>query len=101
METKSRSFVKAVSYRIYSSVITAGLVYLFTGQAFLAVGIGVTELVVKIFTFFLHERIWAMIRFGQQIHPLAEFKVSKPLTQHDKQEIEKKLSELGYLGEGI
>ncbi|MBM3877570.1 MAG: DUF2061 domain-containing protein [Verrucomicrobia bacterium] len=101
METKSRSLAKAVSYRIYSSVITAALVYIFTGIASLALGIGVTELIVKVFTFFLHERIWTFIRFGQNTHPLAEFKVSKPLTQHDKQEIEKKLSELGYLGEGI
>jgi adenylylsulfate kinase len=101
METKSRSFAKAVSYRIYSSVITAALVFIFTRRFALAVGIGVTELVVKVFTFFIHERVWALIPYGQQKHPLAEFNVSKPLTQQDKAVIEKKLSEMGYLGEGI
>ncbi len=101
METKSRSFAKAVSYRIYSSIITAVLVFAFTGRMVLAIGIGVTELVVKVFTFFIHERVWALIPYGQEKHPLAEFKVSKPLTKQDKVEIEKKLSEMGYLGEGI
>ena len=102
METKTRSFSKAISYRIFSSlIVTPGIVYLFTRQGTLALGIGVTELFVKVFTFFLHERIWTLIPYGNESHPLAEFPVNKALTTQDKQVIEKKLSEMGYLGENI
>jgi uncharacterized membrane protein len=97
METKSRSLVKAVCYRVYSSLITSGIVFAFTGKATLAFGIGVTEMCVKICTFFLHERFWALIPFGVARHPLAQFEVTKPLTEEHRLIIRAKLSELGYL----
>ncbi len=98
METRTRSFVKAISYRLFSSlIVTAGIVYLFTGQRRLAFGIGLTELVVKVFTFFLHERVWTWIPYGRGAHPLAMFQLKKPLSGPDEQIIRAKLKELGYL----
>jgi len=101
METKTRSLLKSVSYRVFASIVTALLIFSFTGKLLLAVGLGVLDSVVKILVFFLHERMWSTISFGRVKHPLAEIQVSKPLTQEDKKVIESQLKNMGYLGENI
>src|SRR5262245_59170986 len=100
METHARSLVKAISYRCFSSlVVTSSIVYVFTGQWQLSLGIGATELVVKIFTFFLHERAWAFIPWGRERHPMVNIPIKRPLSIEDRKEVEKKLTEMGYLGD--
>src|SRR2546421_13048130 len=101
METKSRSFLKSLSYRVFASIVTAGLVFIVTHKWLLAIGLGLLDSTVKILVYFLHERLWMTIPFGRIKHPLEEFEVSKPLTQEDKKVIEGKLNEMGYLGENI
>jgi uncharacterized membrane protein len=64
-ETKARSFAKAVSYRIVSSLITGGLVFGATRRGGLAVGVAGVESAVKVFNYFLHERLWGLIAFGR------------------------------------
>ena len=93
--------MKSVSYRVFASIVTALLIFSFTGKLLLAVGLGVLDSVVKILVFFLHERVWSTISFGRVKHPLAEIQVSKPLTQEDKKVIEAQLKNMGYLGENI
>src|SRR2546429_450274 len=100
METHARSLVKAVSYRcVYSLVVTSSIVYVFTGKWQLSLGIGVTELVVKVFPYFLHERVWSLIPFGRETPPLAMFPLKRPLSSEDEQIIREKLKDMGYLGE--
>jgi len=101
METKTRSFLKALSYRVFASIVTALLVFSFTGKLLLAVGLGLLDSAVKILVFFLHERMWSSISFGRVRHPLEEIEIRKPLTHEDKQAIKSKLDEMGYLGENI
>ena len=102
METHARSLVKSISYRCFSSlIVTSSIVYLFTGQWQLSLGIGATELIVKVFTFFLHERIWTLIPYGHTEHPLVGIEIKRPLSPQDRKELEKKLTEMGYLGENI
>jgi uncharacterized membrane protein len=101
METKKRSLLKSVSYRLFASIVTATIVYLATGQLLLAAGLGALDSVVKILVFFLHERLWMLIPFGRIKHPLEEIQVNKPLTQEDKKIIEAQLKNMGYLGENI
>jgi uncharacterized membrane protein len=101
METKTRSLLKSVSYRVFASIVTAVLIFSFTGRLLLAVGLGVLDSVVKILVFFLHERMWMAIPFGRIKHPLEEIPVRKTLTDEDKQAIKSKLDEMGYLGENI
>ena len=60
MESKTRSLLKFVSYRVFASIVTALIVYAATGKLLLAVGLGVLDSTVKIFVFFLHERLWTM-----------------------------------------
>ena len=101
METLSRSFLKALSYRVFASCVTAVLVFAATHRWLLAIGLGLLDSAVKLFVYFLHERLWTVIPFGRQRHPLEHFPIRKPLSDADKQLIESKLSELGYLGENI
>lgn len=101
METKARSLLKSISYRVFASIVTAGIVYCFTGKLLLAVGLGVLDSTVKILVYFLHERLWALIPYGRIKHPLEEFPVNKPLTEEDKKILEEKLKNMGYLGENI
>ena len=69
METNSRSFAKAVSYRVFGSLSTAALVYFFTGSPKVSIGAGVLDSLVKIVLFFLHERVWQRIPYGRSKSP--------------------------------
>ena len=63
-----RSWVKALSWRAVATATTMALVYGFTGQLKLMVGVGSLDLILKLVFYFLHERAWNMIRFGRTIH---------------------------------
>jgi adenylylsulfate kinase len=65
METKLRSLLKAVSYRTLGSLATAGLVLVMTNRVRLALSVGVLDSVVKVFAYFVHERLWARIPLGR------------------------------------
>ena len=92
-----RTILKAITWRIIATGTTAGLVYLFTGELELAIGVGVLEVTLKLAFYYLHERGWAAIPWGKVEHPLADRPVKKPLLPEDKQLIEAHLKELGYL----
>jgi uncharacterized membrane protein len=62
-----RSLAKAVTWRITGTVDTFLISWLITGQALIASGIALTEIMTKIFLFWLHERAWNRVKWGQQI----------------------------------
>ena len=98
-EAHVRSIMKAVSYRLGAAVVTTSIAFVFTRRIAISVGIGAAEAIGKIILYYLHERLWSLVRFGQAKHPLSFLDVSKELTEHDKQIITEKLKELGYIGE--
>jgi uncharacterized membrane protein len=61
-----RHILKAISYRIYSTSITIGISYLVTGNLTAATTVGLFDFIVKLFTYYAHERIWYHIPFGIQ-----------------------------------
>jgi uncharacterized membrane protein len=63
---KLRHVVKSISYRIYSSCITIAIATLVTGDTTTAFAIGSVDFFVKIFTYYIHERVWFHIPFGLQ-----------------------------------
>lgn len=63
-ETALRSFVKAYSYRFCGSLTTVIISYAITGHSVISLTIGATELVIKPFIYWLHERGWSRIRWG-------------------------------------
>jgi uncharacterized membrane protein len=65
-ETAVRSLVKAYSYRCCGTLTTIIISYVITGQFILSLGIGATEMVIKPFIYWLHERVWSRVRWGQK-----------------------------------
>jgi uncharacterized membrane protein len=64
--TKSRSFVKALSYRIWGTLSSVAVAYVITKNASLSITIAFWETVVKIFIYYAHERGWNMIQWGRK-----------------------------------
>jgi uncharacterized membrane protein len=96
-ESRLRSVLKAISWRILASVITGTLVYLFTGKGELAVGVGLLDSAVKIIVYYFHERLWQVIPIGRKKHPLEDIEVRGPIEDEDKEKIREVLKDLGYL----
>lgn len=61
----SRSIVKAISWRMTGTVDTVVISWLVTGKLTFAITIGSVELFTKIMLYYLHERMWDRISFGQ------------------------------------
>ena len=66
MENRKRSFTKAISWRILASITTVILVFLFTKNLTISLGIGAVELVVKMMLYYVHERAWNKIGWGKE-----------------------------------
>ncbi len=64
-ESHTRSLVKAVSYRVISTVVMMIIGWLITRQMKLALFIGFGDAAVKIGLFYAHERLWNRLRFGR------------------------------------
>jgi uncharacterized membrane protein len=65
-ETAWRSLVKAYSYRCCGTLTTIAISYIITGQFIVSLGIGATEMVIKPFIYWCHERVWNRIWWGRQ-----------------------------------
>ena len=98
-EAHIRSILKAVSYRLLAAIVTTTIVFVFTRKIALSLGVGAVEAVAKIICYYMHERFWSFIKFGQSKHPLSSLPVNRPLEEKDMEEIKKKLKELGYISE--
>ena len=61
-----RSLAKAVSWRVTGTIDTFLISWLITGQVLLASGIALTEIMTKIFLFWMHERVWNKISWGRK-----------------------------------
>jgi len=64
-DKRSRSLLKAISWRITGTIDTIVISYLITGQARWAFSIGFVELFTKVFLYFVHERAWDRVSFGR------------------------------------
>jgi uncharacterized membrane protein len=63
-DSHSRSFAKAVSWRLLGSVDTLILSFIFTGSITLAGTIASTEMVTKVLLYYLHERAWTLVGYA-------------------------------------
>jgi uncharacterized membrane protein len=64
--TKTRSFVKALSYRIWGTLSSVAVAYVITKNASLSITIAFLETIVKIFIYYAHERGWNYIQWGRK-----------------------------------
>ncbi len=66
VETKTRSLLKAISWRFLATTTTTIIVYLFFKRLDLAIAAGIVESITKIIIYFIHERIWQKIKIGKK-----------------------------------
>jgi len=60
-----RSLAKTITWRVFASTTTTiTLVFLFTGELFVSLGVGITELIAKLIVYYLHERAWDRVSWG-------------------------------------
>ena len=71
-ESHPRSLVKAISWRTLGSIDTFILGLIFTSSLKAAGSIALTEVVTKILLYYVHERAWAVVPWGQQRFPMDE-----------------------------
>jgi len=67
MEKPTRSFAKAVSWRMIATLTTIILVYIFSKNLELGTVVGITELVSKTVIYYVHERVWNLLNFGREV----------------------------------
>jgi sulfate adenylyltransferase large subunit len=65
-ETHARSIVKAISWRATGSLDTFVIAALVTGNAKLAGGVALGELLTKTTLYYVHERAWMLIPWGRR-----------------------------------
>lgn len=69
VETRRRSLMKALTWRVVAWSITAAVAYLFTGKVLFALSIGFADSLLKIFAYYLHERSWMSLDYGREPQP--------------------------------
>lgn len=65
-EEKKRSLVKSMTWRIFSSLVTGGIIYLLTDNLTAASIMTLLDLGVMVILYFIHERIWDRIEYGRR-----------------------------------
>lgn len=76
-ETKRRSIVKALTWRVIASLDTMVIAYFVTGGDFIkAISIGGFEIITKMVIYFFHERAWNNIKWGKRIEDLPDVKTA-------------------------
>ena len=98
-ESKIRSIVKTISWRVLATLTTVSLVYIFIGDTKIAFAVGGIEVFLKMLIYFLHERVWDKLKFGR--HEITPFVVwITGLARSGKTEIGKELSDM-LRGKGL
>jgi uncharacterized membrane protein len=69
IETKGRSLAKALSWRVFATVITGTVAFALTGKLGFALQIGLIDTLIKVFVYFGHERVWQRIAYGRVESP--------------------------------
>ena len=67
MESRTRSLLKAISWRITATLTTIIIAYVITGQIDAALAIGSIEFFLKFVSYYVHERAWLKIKIGQPV----------------------------------
>tara|TARA_B100001027_G_scaffold211646_1_gene180080 strand:- start:783 stop:989 length:207 start_codon:yes stop_codon:yes gene_type:complete len=63
--SKRRSLVKTITWRVIATTDTFVLAWLFTSDEVIAASIAGFEVVTKLVLYYLHERGWSSLEWGQ------------------------------------
>lgn len=64
-----RSLCKTISWRFFATLITMGVALVVTRRLSLALSIGLADTLIKLGSYYFHERLWERIRFGRAKPP--------------------------------
>lgn len=67
-ETRFRSLIKTVTWRVLATLGTWLVVYLFTGQFWESLGASITAAIFSMIPYYIHERAWNRISWGLKHH---------------------------------
>lgn len=76
-ESHVRSLVKAISWRIWGTIISVIVSFFLTHELKIALAIGAIEFFSKILLFYTHERIWDFFKWGMHAKPLNKEEVKR------------------------
>ncbi len=63
-ESRTRSVVKGITWRVVASVTTMMVVFVVTGDLALVASVGFVDVTIKIIFYYLHERFWGRVHWG-------------------------------------
>lgn len=63
-ESHIRSILKGVTWRVVASLTTMLIVFIATGDLYLVASVGAADVTLKIFFYYLHERLWGRVKWG-------------------------------------
>jgi len=66
-EQPKRSLLKTISWRALATTATILIVYIFTRELVISLGIGIVEVLLKMALYYGHERIWEKVRWGRVV----------------------------------
>ena len=97
MDTKKRSVVKSITWRVIGVIILGIISYLITGDWKEMTIITLLFHGIRLIMYYYHERLWERVSWGKLKHPLAELPVRENLKPKDFEIVRKKLKFLGYI----
>ena len=71
METRTRSIVKAFSWRITATLLTMTIAWIVTKDYTIGLSIGAADFVVKLIVYYFHERLWHLVKIGYLPHTVS------------------------------
>lgn len=63
-ESHKRSIIKGITWRFIASLTTMTVVFVATGNLALVASVGIIDVTVKVFFYYLHERTWGRVHWG-------------------------------------
>lgn len=65
-ETNTRSIVKSLVWRLVVFIVDFTIVYLFLESSEWAIKLALTKMVVSLFLYYTHERVWNKVSWGRK-----------------------------------
>ena len=65
VSTKKRSLAKTITWRVVATTDTFIIAWLFTSDEVIAASIAGLEVVTKLVLYYMHERGWTSVKWGQ------------------------------------
>ena len=97
MDSRKRSVVKSITWRVIGVILLGIISYLITGNWKQMTIITILFHGIRLVMYYYHERLWERISWGKSKHPLAMLPVREELSPEDLEVVKNKLESLGYI----